>query len=148
MTHNIMASTLYENVAGTYPQVSQPQCHNGQGPYILAITKKDDSFEFHCFEIMDAETFLADPETTSATFVETDFLFTVADTLDLQEIENSGLYFVISLCKVIPDLPACRYKVRELYAIKPELVANLLFLSDTDILFPATDIVNILAFLN
>jgi hypothetical protein len=143
-----MASTLYENVAGIYTQVSQPQCHNGQGPYILAITKKDDSFEFHCFEIMDAETFLADPETTSANFIETEFLFTVADTLDLHEIENTGQYFVICLCKVIPDLPACRYKVRELYAIKPELVANLLFLSAPGILFPATDVVNIPDFLN
>ena len=148
MTRIFMVSTLYANVAGNYTQMSRPQFHNGQGPYILAATKKDDSFEFHCFEILTAETFLSGPETGATTIVDPEFLFEIADTLDLQEIKNSGLYYVISLRKVIPDQPLCRYKVRELYATKPELVANLMLLSDPGILFPATDIVNIPYFLN
>ena len=148
MDRNFMVSTLYENVAGTYTQISQPQCHNGQGPYILAITNSTDTFAFHCFEILAAETFLSDPETISDAFVDPDFLFEVADTLDLHTIKNSGRYYTIWLRKVIPDLPDCRCKVRELYAIKPELVTNLLFLSTPGILFPATDIVNIPDLLN
>ena len=136
MTRNFMVSTLYENVVGNYTQMSQPQFHNGQEPYILATTKKGDSFEFHCSEILTAETFLSDPETSSTTFVDPDFLFEVADTRELQTIENTGLYYAIWLRKVIPDQPTCRYKVREFYVTKPELVANLMFLSDPGFLFP------------
>ena len=148
MTRNLMVSTLYATVAGSYTQMSRPQFHNGQGPYILATTKKDDSFEFHCFEILTAETFLSYPETIAATFIDPDFLFEIADTLDLQNIENSGLYYVVWLRKVIPDQPLCRYKVRELYATKPELVTNLMFLSVPGFLFPAADIVTIQTYLN
>ena len=148
MNRNLMMSALYANIAGIYTQVSLPQCHDGLGPYLLALSKNEDTFAFHCFEILDAETFLTDPETVATTFIDIDFLFGLADTLDLCTIRHSSRDYLIWLRKVLPDLPVCRCKVRELYAAKPELAANLMFLSDSDILFPATDIVFIPDFLN
>ena len=148
MTRNFMVATLYANVARNYKQISWPRYHNGQGPYILAATKKDASFEFHCFEILTAETFLSDPETIATSCIDRDFLFEVADTLNLQKIMNSGLYYAVWLRKVLPDQPLCRYKVRELYATRPELVTNLMFLSVPGFLFPAADIINIPDFSN
>ena len=138
MKQDEMLSELHLIFASLYKQVSAPQYYQGQGPYLMTLDETGDSCEFHCYEITDAETFLSAPEQFSPAFYEPEFLFKVADTLDLNGITDSGRYFSLLLCKVVPDTPSCRLAVQELYRTNPELVENILFLNETGILFSAT----------
>ena len=140
MMQNEMVSALRKTFTLFYDQVSEPQYYQGQGPYLLALMKKNDEYEFHCYEIIDAETFLSAPEQFPSAFHEPEFLFKAADTLNLDGIENSGRYFSILLRKVVPDIPACRLAVQTMYKTNPELVANIIFIDTAGKLFPATDI--------
>ena len=137
MKQDEMLAGLHLLFASCYKQVSAPQYYQGQGPYIMTLDDTGDAYEFHCYEISDAETFLSAPEQFSAAFYEPEFLFKVADTLNLNGITDSGQYFSLRLHKVVPDTPSCRLTVQELYRTNPELVENILFLHETGIMFSA-----------
>ena len=148
MKQDEMLSELHQIFASLYKQVSEPQYYQGQGPYLMTLDETYDAYEFHCYEIIDVETFLSAPEQFSAAFYEPEFLFKVADTLDLNGIKDSGRYFSLLLRKVVPDTPSCRLAVQELYRTNPELVENILFLNETGIMFSATAVLHNQVILN
>ena len=143
-----MLSELHLIFTNRYKQVSAPQYYQGQGPYLMTLDETGDACEFHCYEITDADAFLSAPEQFSPAFYEPEFLFKVADTLDLKGIKDSGRYFSLLLHKVVPDTPSCRLAVQELYITNPELVENILFLSETGIMFSATAVLDNQVILN
>ena len=128
-----ICTTLYE-------QVSAPHYYQGQGPYLMALTTNRENYEFHCYEIMDADTFLTAPEESPPAFQEPEFLFGIADTLNLDGIKNTGLDFHLQLRRVIPDSPTCRVTLQKINKTNPDLVAKFFLIDDSGKMFPATDI--------
>ena len=134
MKQDEMLSELHLIFASRYKQVSAPQYYQGQGPYLMTLAETGDSCEFHCYEILDVETFLSAPEQFSPAFYEPEFLFKVADTLDLNGIKDSGRYFSLLLHKVVPDTPSCRLALQKMYSANPELAEKIIFVNDNGIL--------------
>ena len=98
MKQEEMLSQLRLIFASRYKQVSTPQYYQGQGPYLMTLDETYDTYEFHCYEITDAEIFLSAPEQFSVGLDDPEFLFKVADTLNLQGVKDSGRYFLMLSC--------------------------------------------------
>ena len=114
----------------------------------MAMEETGDSCEFHCYEITDEDTFISAPEQFSPAFYEPEFLFKVADTLDLNGIKDSGRYFSLLLHKVVPDAPSCRVALQKMYRANPELAEKIIFVNENGIMFSCAAVLHNLILLN
>ncbi len=148
MKQDEMLSKLHLIFSSRYKQVSAPQYYQGQGPYLMTLEETGDSCEFHCYEITDVETFLSAPEQFSPAFYEPEFLFKVADTLDLNGIKDSGRYFSLVLHKMVPDTPSCRFALQKMYSANPELAEKIIFVNENGIMLSCAAVLHDLVLLN
>jgi len=128
---------FYRTSIAYFKQVSEPQYFQGEGPYFLAVVQNNDDYEFHGYEFVDAKTFLASPNEFSQALYDPDFLFQMADTLNL-EIKKSRQCFFLFLRKVVPDTPASRLAVQELSETNPDLLDHIFLVNDIEEMLPAT----------
>ena len=148
MKQEEMLSQLRLIFASRYKQVSTPQYYQGQGPYLMTLEETGDSCEFHCCEITDVETFISTPEQFSPAFYEPEFLFKVADTLDLNGIKDSGRYFSLLLHKVVPDTPSCRLALQKIYRANLELAEKIIFVNDNGLMLSSAAVLRNQVLLN
>ena len=64
MKQDDMLSELHLIFASRYKQVSTPQYYRGQGPYLMTLDETGDACEFHCYEISNVETVIANAKMT------------------------------------------------------------------------------------
>lgn len=114
----------------------------------MVLDETYDAYEFHCYEISDVETFISAPEQFAPAFYEPEFLFKVADTLDLNGIKDSGRYFSLLLYKVVPDTPSCRFALQKMYRANPELAEKIIFVNENGIMFSCAAVLHNLILLN
>ena len=139
MTQDLMAACVFSACNGRFRDVTYPYRANKNTVYVMVLDCRFETFAFHCFEIYDAELLLAAPSLLTDTLDDPEIMFKVAETLDYGDFQNTGQYYNLTLSKVIPDDPACRRLVRELYAVNPAAVCRIQLLDEFGELRPATD---------
>ena len=132
MDQNKMISEFHLTCIKLYNQVSDLQYYQGQGPYIMALDETGGACEFHCYEFVDAETFISSPEEIAPAFQDPDFFFNAAATLNLDGIKDSDQYFSLALRKVVPDMPECRLAAKKIKAAGSGLLKQVVFWNETE----------------
>lgn len=96
-------------------QTSEPQYYEGEGPFIMAMDEHDGTPKFFCFSFTAADEFVAQPDDLPRALQSEEFLFVLADQLDIGHLDNSGQVYQFTYMKIVPDLPACRSAVKKLW---------------------------------
>lgn len=131
MDRSKMISAFRITCTQLYNQVSELHYYKEQGPYLMALDETNGECEFHCYEFVDAETFLNAPEEFSPAFSDPDFFFQIADTLNLDGIKESLTYYSLTLRKVVPDLPECRLAAQKIKEKNRRLFYQIIFWNET-----------------
>ena len=124
-----MLTTFTRTCADAYDQLSTPQYYNGEGPYLVALSTERKTWQFHIYEIVEADEFLANPQETNSAFVDQEFFFAAAASLDISQIQKAGSQIEFQIRKIIPDTPSCRLQVRKLFKTDPVLAGSVFFMS-------------------
>jgi len=135
-----MLSAFSQVCADVYDQVSTLQYYQGKGPYLIALVTDRKPWEFHLYEIVDAESFLENPRGIPRAFNDPEFFFEVSASLDLSKIQKSGKHFQIQMRKIIPDTPTCRLQVQKLFETNPLLAECIFFMAESGDLLHSKDI--------
>jgi hypothetical protein len=123
-------------------QVAEPQYYAGEGPFIIALDDNEGESKLFCFSIADTPEFLAHPEALPLAFYSEDFLFVLADHLELEHLENTGNYYKMTYTKIVPDEAACRVAVQKLWYADAKTASYISLLGPDCDLKPAKEICN------
>lgn len=125
-----MLTTFAQMCADAYDQISTPQYYKGEGPYLVALSTERKLCQFHIYEIVEADEFLANPQEETAALGDQEFFFAAAASLDLSQIQKAGSQIEFQVRKIIPDTPNCRLQVRKLFKTDPILAGSVFFMSE------------------
>ena len=133
---------IRQKLVDIFDQVSAPLYHDGEGPFFMATRELGDDVKFFVYEVIDVETFLADPEKMPAAFSEANFLFSSADHLDLKAIEMTDRDYVLYMIRLVPDSAACRLAIQQLNGVNPDHVLNIALLDEEGKIIPAVNVLD------
>lgn len=135
-----MIADFQHKLADIFDQVSPPLYHNGEGPFFMATREISGDVKFFFYEAIDVETFLADPEKMPTAFTQANFLFSSTDNLDLTNIEPTGRDYVLYTMRLVPDAPACRLTIQQLFTTNPDQLINIALLDEEGKIIPAVNV--------
>ena len=96
-------------------QVASPQYYGSEGPFVVAMNEINGEPCFFCFSFADTDEFLACPGALPLALESDDFPFTMLGCFDLAHLKNTYKYYPFTYNKIVPDEPACRLAVQQLW---------------------------------
>ena len=96
-------------------QVAKLQYYGSEGPFAVAMNEINGEPNFFCFSFADTDEFLAHPGALPLALESEDFPFAMLGCLELAHLENTYKYYPFTYNKIVPDEPACRLAVQQLW---------------------------------
>lgn len=121
-------------------QVSAPLVYAEEGPFVFSLAKYEGEYYCFAFEIQDAARFLADPAAQPSVFSDDGFYELVARNIDFSVLLGGNECHALVRHKIIPDEPACRMAVQELWRSNPREASRILMVAPDGNWFTCDDI--------
>ena len=115
MSSEEMVRLFLQTCSKQYDQVTPPLNGEGENPIFLALTKKTSPWQYHFYEIFDAETVVSSLCKISDVFFDDHFMLSAFKQVDLSNQEKDGKDLVVEVRELIPHTESATQLAFQLY---------------------------------
>ena len=140
MNKHAMARAFAHGAATIYEHLSKPLYVKKDGPYFVALVTDTSPWQIHLYEILDEVSFFTDPGSLPQVFTSGLFLYEALKSMSFPVDDALHEKLKLSPRKIVPDTPACRRVVEQLFHTHPTIASGIFLMTDAGALFSAQDL--------
>lgn len=140
MNKHALARAFAHGAATIYEHLSKPLYVKKDGPYFVALVTDKSPWQIHLYEILDEVSFFTDPGSFPQVFTSGLFLYEALKSMSFPVDEVLHEKLKLSPRKIVPDTPACRQVVEQLFHTHPTIASGIFLMTKAGALFPAQDL--------
>lgn len=140
MNKHAMARAFAHGAATIYEHLSKPLYVKKDGPYFVALVTDASPWQIHLYEILDEVSFFTDPGSLPQVFTSGLFLYEALKSMSFPVDDALHEKLKLSPRKIVPDTPACRRVVEQLFHTHPTIASGIFLMTNAGALFSAQDL--------
>jgi hypothetical protein len=140
MNKHAMARAFAHGAATIYEHLSKPLYVKKDGPYFVALVTDTSPWQIHLYEILDEVSFFTDPGSLPQVFTSGLFLYEALKSMNFPVDDALHEKLKLSPRKIVPDTPACRQVVEQLFQTHPRIASGIFLMTRAGALFSSQDL--------
>ena len=128
----ILDLITYRCTSNGFHQVSSPLTYQDQEVLVCALANWEEEYHFFGFEVVSSTEFLSNPTAKTNAYKDPVFFNRMTQEIDLSPLSHASsasLNCKFGFYKIVPDEPACRLMVKNLWLSDPNAAARVVLVA-------------------